>query len=95
MLVASIVVFVLFTPREWFHDQARPSSIAMVTPSEKGVSVYWMDVAQMTGLDESATRERATALLRERTGRAVEVIRVEPIFDSEKDIKGYMAFAKP
>jgi|SRR5579871_1771584 len=94
VMVILILAFVLFTPREWFRDQPKASSVVML-PSESGTNVYWMDPDQLAGVPDTQLVDRATALLKTRTGKKQTIARLEPIFDSEKDIRGYMAFTTP
>lgn len=93
VMVGLILAFIFLTPRDWFRDQPRPSSIVML-PSEHGATVFWMDSEQFSGAPE-ADRAKAGALLKARTGKKYNVVRLEPIVDSEKEIKGYMAFTTP
>lgn len=98
VMVGIIVVFVLFTPRGWFRDQPRTplvSSIA-VLPAEHGNSVYWVEPEPLSGLSKDQQSQKVSELLRKFTRRKnVAVTRLEPIADSDGDIKGYMVFVKP
>jgi len=94
VMVGLILAFIFLTPREWFRDQPRPSSIVML-PSGNGPNVFWMDAEQLASFPESARQAQAGVLLRARTGKKYNVTRLEPIVDSEKEIKGYMAFTTP
>ncbi|HYK18591.1 MAG TPA: hypothetical protein VEV37_11245 [Bryobacteraceae bacterium] len=93
VMVGLILAFIFLMPRDWFRDQPRPSSIVML-PSEHGATVFWMDSQQFSGATE-ADLAKASALLKARTGKKYNVVRLEPIVDSEKEIKGYMAFTTP
>jgi hypothetical protein len=44
---------------------------------------------------ESQRRDKLGQVLSARTGKKLTLSRVEPIYDSEKEIKGYMAFSRP
>jgi hypothetical protein len=94
VMVGLILAFIFLTPREWFRDQPRASSIVML-PSEHGATVFWMDAEQLSSIPESSQTGKASALLKARTGKSYNVVRLEPIVDSEKEIKGYMAFTTP
>lgn len=94
VMVGLILAFIFFTPREWFRDQPRASSIVML-PAEHGSNVFWMDSEQLSDVAEGQRPARASALLKARTGKKYNVIRLEPIVDSEQEIKGYMAFTTP
>ncbi len=94
VMVGLILVFIFLTPREWFRDQPRASSIVML-PAEHGSNVFWMDSEQLGGVPEAQRATRASALLKARTGKKYNVVRLEPIVDSEQEVKGYMAFTTP
>jgi len=97
VMVALIVLFVLFTPRSWFRDQPRiphSSEIASL-PGFDGRQVFWVEPELVNPLPESERLTRLSSILKTKTGKAQTVTRIEPIFDSEQEIKGYMAFSKP
>ena len=94
IMVGVILVFIFLTPRDWFRDQPKASSVVML-PSEGGANVYWMEPDQLADVPDSARIDRANAVLEARKGVKQKIVRLEPIFDSEKDIRGYMAFTTP
>ena len=94
VMVGLILAFIFFTPRAWFRDQPRGSSIVML-PSEHGSTVFWMDAEQLSSTADSDRAAKAGVLLKARTGKRYNIVRIEPIVDSEKEIKGYMAFTTP
>lgn len=91
-MVGLILAFIFFTPREWFRDQPRALSVVML-PSEKGVAQFWMEPDLLANLTDPQKLEKANQLLKARTGKLHKVTRLEPIFDSEQDVRGYMAYA--
>ncbi len=98
VMVGIILAFIFLTPREWFRDQPRipnASNVAML-PSEHGSSVLWLDSALLANVPEDQRIARATDVLRRRTGdRKIQVVRVEAVRDSESELQGYLAFARP
>lgn len=94
VMVGLIVAFIFLTPREWFRDQPRANSIVML-PAEHGETVFWMDAEQLSNTAEAGRTSEASALLQARTGKKYHVYRLEPIVDSEQQIKGFMAFTTP
>src|SRR5579864_2704919 len=94
VMVGLILAFIFLTPRDWFRDQPRASSIVML-PSEHGATVFWMDSEQFVSVPEADRLAKASALLKARTGKKYNVVRFEPIVDSEQETKGYMAFTTP
>ncbi|HTR35880.1 MAG TPA: hypothetical protein VMH80_08275 [Bryobacteraceae bacterium] len=94
VMVALILAFIFVTPRDWFRDQPKANSIVML-PSDHGNTVFWMDTEQLASVPEAARAEKAGSLLQTRTGKRYHVVRLEPIVDSEQEIKGFMAFTTP
>ncbi len=94
IIVALILAFIFLTPRAWFRDQPKASSVVML-PAEKGTNVFWMEPELLSGVSEGSQKTTAESLLKSRTGRKQNVVRLEPIFDAEREVKGYMAFTTP
>ena len=95
VMVGLILIFVLLTPREWFRDQPKASSIVML-PTEHGTNRFWMDPEQLTSVADAERMGKASALLKARFGKKYNVVRLEPIVDPEQqDVKGYMAYTTP
>ena len=94
VMVGLILVFIFVTPREWFRDQPKASSIVML-PASQGEHVFWIEPALLDGVPEAQRPDHAAALLHTRTQKPQQILRIEPIFDSEEEIKGFMAYTKP
>ena len=97
VMVGLILAFIFLTPRGWFRDQPRipnASSITML-PANHGAEVYWVDTDLLAGFGEAERAAKVQAMLEAQTGRKQKLIRLEPIRDSEKEVKGYMAFTRP
>ena len=98
VMVGIILAFIFLTPRDWFRDQARipnASSIAML-PSENGSLVFFVEREMLSGIPEKQQVERLTQVLRTRTSkRRLAVTRVEEIRNSEGELQGYLASARP
>lgn len=92
--VALIVAFIFLTPRDFFKDQPRPSSIVQM-PSEQGASIYWMETDLLEKTPAEGRPRRAAELLFSRTGKRQNVARVEAFYDAEQELRGYMAIVKP
>lgn len=97
VVVGLILAFIFLTPRDWFRDQPRipkASSIAML-PAENGLSVFWVDAQLLAGVAENQLAGKLSKVLQAGTSnRRLQVMRVEPILDSEGALQGYMAFAR-
>lgn len=96
VMVALILAFIFVTPRAVFHDQPRAKKVVML-PGESGATVFWLEPELLQGAASGQGRAEAVeALIRKQAeGRRFRVLRVEPIFDSEEEVRGYMAFAQP
>jgi hypothetical protein len=92
--VGIILAFIFLTPRTWFRDQPREDSVVAL-PAEEGARVFWIEPDSLLGLNEAERPARAADLVRTRTGKKQELIRLEPIFDAENEVRGYLAFTRP
>lgn len=94
VMVAAILAFIFLTPREIFRDQPRASSVVML-PQEGGNGVFWIEPDLLSGIGEPERLAKAAQLLKQRTGKVYTLRRLEPIFDAEQDVRGYMAYTNP
>ena len=98
VMVGLILAFIFLTPRHFFFDQPRipkPSDVVMVH-SESGRAEFWIRAQTLERIPENQRTVRLTQLLQSRTSnRNLAITRVEPIVDSEGELQGYMAFARP
>lgn len=94
LMVAVILAFIFLTPREVFRDYPRASNVVRL-PAQNGSNVYLIESEELTQAPPAERIARAEHLLQSRFGKRESVVRVEPLFDSEKEVKGYMAFTKP
>ena len=90
LMVGLILAFIFLTPRDWFRDQPRASNIVMIRPD-----AFWVDSDLLSNSPEGERVARVDSLLKARTGKKYNIVRVESILDSEKEIIGYMAFSTP
>ncbi len=95
VVVALILLFIFVTPRDWFHDQPKASSIILMS-SLHGANRVYIATELLSALPESERTGRAQQLIRQRTGKTWRVSRVEPIRDeAEQEIKGFIAYTAP
>ena len=97
VMVGLILAFIFLTPRDWFRDQPRIPSASSITmlPANHGADVYWVDTESLSGVGEAQRPARVQAMLEQKTGRKHLLVRLEPLRDSEAEVKGYMVFTKP
>jgi hypothetical protein len=60
-----------------------------------GESVFWIETELAASFPENQRLAGLSRVLTQRTGKVQHLTRIEPILDSEQEIKGYMAFARP
>lgn len=94
VMVGLILAFIFLTPREIFRDQPKATSVIML-PAEQGAGLYWIAPAMLAGVPAPERISKAAALVNARYKAHKVVTRVEPIFDAEEDITGYMAYTRP
>ncbi len=97
VMVGLILALIFLTPREWFRDQPRipKASQIAVLPGGHGASVFWIESELLAGTPDSERNQKVGEVLRLQTGTKREVIVLEAIVDSEREIKGFVAFTKP
>ncbi|MGE5570024.1 MAG: hypothetical protein ACM3S5_13390 [Rhodospirillales bacterium] len=97
VMVGLILAFIFLTPREWFRDRPRIPLASKITmlQGEHGASVFWIESEALAGVPESRRAEKALEIVASQTGEAQALIRLVPVFDSEQEIKGFMAFTRP
>lgn len=93
LMVGIILAFIFLTPRDFFRDQPKASNIVMV-PSQQG-NAYFLEPALLENVSDAELSAKAAELIRARTKKRPDVVRVERIFDAEEDLRGYMAFTTP
>lgn len=97
VMAGLILAFLFLTPRVWFRDQPRilrASKIAMLQGAH-GTSVFWIESEMLAGMPESGRMSKAGELLRLQTGQQYQLVRLEPVLDSEGETKGYLVFTRP
>ncbi len=93
IMVGLILIFVFATPRFWFRDQPNPQQIVML-PGEAGRPSFWIDPELVRETAPDQIEAKIGPLLQKRTGKAVTILKVEPITDDEGNLKGYLVRAK-
>ena len=95
VVVALILLFIFATPRDWFHDQPKESSVVLLPPLH-GSNRVFIAPELLEHVPDQLRIARAETLVHKRTGRTWHVVRVEPIRDdTEKEIKGFIAYTAP
>ncbi|MEK7405663.1 MAG: hypothetical protein AAB225_11195 [Acidobacteriota bacterium] len=93
VMVGLILAFIFFTPRAFFRDQPRTPQASRITmlPAERGTHVFWIEAELLAGATEEQRTPKAEDLLRLQTGQKQRVVSLEPVLDSDQEIKGFIA----
>jgi hypothetical protein len=95
LVVGLILIFIFATPRDFFHDQPKPSSVVLLS-SGKSADQVFIATDLLEAIPQSQRAARAQTLIRERTGKNWHVTRVTPIRDNaDQEIKGFLAYTTP
>jgi hypothetical protein len=95
VMVTLILIFIFATPREIFRDQPRPKNVVMVTTGHQE-SAFMIEPELLQGKHGAALEQAASAIVRAQAGgKSRTVTRVEPVYDDEKEVRGFLAFTKP
>lgn len=94
VIVLLILGFIFLTPREVFRDQPRASSIVLLPSEASGTEVFYLEPNLLPDGEDKQRFDEAAKLLAKRDGKRLELYRLTPIFDSEKEVKGYMAYTR-
>ena len=95
VMVGLILAFIFLTPRDFFRDQPRPKNVVMVT-SDSQQSAFLIEPELLVGHTGAAQTVIADKLIHSQPGgKKRTVIRVEAVFDDDKEIRGYLAYTKP
>jgi hypothetical protein len=95
VVVGLILIFIFVTPREWFHDQPKASSVILMS-SLHGSNRVFIATDLLANVPDRERAVQAEKLIHGRTGKSWHVVRVEPIRDeAEQEIKGFIAYTAP
>lgn len=95
VVVGLILLFIFLTPREWFRDQPKESSVVLMS-TFRGENRVFIATDLLLNLPEARRANEAQQLIHKRTGKNWRVARVEPIRDeTEDEIKGFIAYTAP
>jgi hypothetical protein len=94
-MVALILAFIFLTPRGFFRDQPKPKNIVEVT-GEHGTSGFWIEPELLANVPENSRIATAQKLVRSQAGgKNRNVLRLEPIYDVERELIGFRALTRP
>lgn len=97
VICGAIVLFIFFSPREWFRDQPRIPNAAEITslPDHLGELAFWIEPDLVAAIPEAKRLSEIGRILTARTRKKIVMTHIDPFYDTEQDVIGYMAYAKP
>ncbi len=95
IIVGLILIFIFATPRDWFHDQPKASSVILMSSQGRSSTVF-IATSLLAGLPEAQRLRKAESLIHQRTGMRWHVVRLEPIHDeAQHETEGFVAYTAP
>ena len=92
VIVVALLLFIFVTPREWFRDQPR-------TPQSSAISLlqgsYWLEPELLSGVPDDQRPARATQIIQTKYKNHQIVNNLQPIYNSEQELQGFIVFARP
>ena len=92
VIVAVILLFIFLTPRAWFRDQPR-------TPQSSAISLlpgsYWLEPGLLSDTPEDQRVARASSILQAKYNKRQAVTQLQPIYNSEQELQGFIVFTRP
>jgi hypothetical protein len=94
IMVGLVTAFLFLTPRSWFQDQPRilEASQLMELPNHAG---YLVPPGLVASIEEDRRTAELSRVLTARTGRKQTVADIEPIYDTERNIRFFVVHTRP
>ncbi len=103
VMCGAICLFIFLAPPfwlhpqpQWFRDQRRiPQASQITSLPGYGAAVFWIEPELVSTIPEAQRLDQLGKVLTALTGKRQMLTRIEPIYDSEQEVKGYMAYSQP
>jgi hypothetical protein len=93
VIVAGILAFLFLTPRGLFRDQPRISHVSIISVAR---GEFMVDPEFWDGTPENLRTDKLTREIRLRSGNShLTVIDVQPVPDSDGEVRYFIAYTKP
>jgi hypothetical protein len=89
VMVGLILAFIFITPKTIFHDQPKAANVAILRNG------FWIDPQVLNGVAESDMLSKASAAVNAKYKTRTTIVNVDPIYNDEQELEGYMAYTKP
>jgi hypothetical protein len=97
VICAIIVAFIFLSPPRWFRDQPRVPNVAEITSptAHPGESAFYVGPELVDAFPDEQRLVEIGKILTAQRRRKITVTRIDPIYNSDQEVIGYMAYAKP
>jgi hypothetical protein len=89
VMVGLILVFIFVIPKTVFRDQPKATSMAITRNG------FWIDPQVLSGVAEGELLSKASAAVNAKYKTHTTIINVDPIYNDEQELEGFMAYTKP
>ena len=89
VMVGLILIFIFVTPKTIFRDQPKPASVTILRNG------FLIDPQVFNGVAEGDMLNKASAAVNAKYKTHTTIVNVDPIFNDENELEGYMAYTKP
>ena len=98
VICAVIVAFIFLSPPRWFRDQPRVPNVAEITSptTHPGESAFWVGPPELVeSLPDEQRLTEISKIVTAQRRRKIAIIRIDPIYNADQEVTGYIAYAKP
>jgi hypothetical protein len=96
LIVAGILAFIFLTPKSFFRDQPRTLSVQKIEVLAQGDALLFLvDPKALEGQQPAETTRVLRRLLKQETGRDLEILETRPSANAEGEVTGYLVYARP
>jgi hypothetical protein len=89
VMVGLILAFIFVTPKTIFRDQPKATSMAVLRNG------FWIDPQVLAGVSDADLLHKASSAVNAKYKTHTNIVNVEPIYNDEQELEGYMAYTKP
>jgi hypothetical protein len=96
VICAIIVAFIFLSPPRWFRDQPRVPNVAEITSptAHPGESAFYVGEEVVDSVPDEQRLVEVSKVLTAQRRRKIAVTRIEPIYNADQEVTGYIAYAK-
>ena len=89
VMVGLILAFIFLMPKTIFRDQPKPANVAILRNG------FWIDPQVLSGVADGDMNSKASAAVNAKYKTHTVIVNVDPIYNDEQELEGYMAYSRP